>query len=119
MFTEGWDKDWHIVDGDEQLANELLPVFEKYLVALQKRGASKSTMNRHKKACHAIGGYIINKIFKYEWDELEEPLNGEELIFQCVYGFAGPLIYHDNQTLQKEVDATSRKLYNFILKGTV
>jgi hypothetical protein len=119
MFTEGWEKSWHIVDVDELLAKELLPVFEKYLTALMKNGASKSTMNRHKNACHAIGGYIINQVFKYEWDELEEPWNGEEIIFQCVFGFDGPLIHHDNPTLQKEVDATSRKLYNFILQGTV
>ncbi|NTU73455.1 hypothetical protein HGB07_04790 [Candidatus Roizmanbacteria bacterium] len=119
MFTEGWDKSWHIVDGDELLAKELLPVFEKYLTALHKKGASKSTMNRHKNACHAIGGYIINQVFKYEWDEPEEPWNGEEIIFQCVFGIDGPLIHHDNLALQKEVDATSRKLYSFILKGTV
>lgn len=119
MFTEGWGKSWHIVDGDELLAKELMPVFEIFLTALQKKGASKSTMNRHKNACHAIGGYIINKVFKYEWEELEEPWRGEEIIFQCVFGLDGPLIHHDNPALQKEVDATSRKLYNFILKGTV
>jgi len=120
MFTENWGKSWHMVAGDELLAKELMPVFEKYLTALQKKGASKSTMNRHKNACHSIGGYIINQVFKYEWDELEEPWNGEEIIFQCVFGLDGPLIYDDNPSLQKEVDATSRKLYNFILlKGTV
>jgi hypothetical protein len=119
MFTDGWEKDWHIADGDELLAKELTPVFEKYLTALQKKGVSKSTMIRHKNACHAIGNYIINQVFKYEWDELEEPWNGEDILFQCVYGLDGPLIFHDNKTLQKKVDATSRKLYNFILKRTV
>jgi hypothetical protein len=60
MFTADWEKSWHIADGDEQLAKELAPVFEKYLASLQKKGVSKSTMNRHKNACHAIGRYIIN-----------------------------------------------------------
>ncbi len=119
MFTDGWEKDWHIVDGDELLAKELMPVFEKYLAALNEKGVSKSTMIRHRNACHAIGGYIINQVFKYEWDDLEEPWNGEDILFQCVYGLDGPLVFHDNKTLQKEVDATSRKLYNFILKRTV
>lgn len=119
MFTDGWEKDWHIVDGDELLAKELIPVFEKYLAALNEKGVSKSTMTRHKNACHAIGGYIINQVFKYEWDDLEEPWNGEDILFQCVYGLDGPLIFHDNENLQKEVDVTSRKLYNFILKRTV
>lgn len=118
MFTDGWEKDWHIVDGDELLAKELIPVFEKYLAALQKKGVSKSTMTRHKNACHAIGNYIIDQFFKYEWDDLEETWNGEEILFQCVY-FDGPLIFQENKTLQKGVDATSRKLYNFILKRTV
>ena len=119
MFTEGWDKNWHVVDGDELLSKELMPVFEKFLTALARKGVSKSTMNRHKNACLAIGGYIINQVFKYEWDELEVPWNGEEIIFRSVFGLEGPLIYEDNPALQKEVDATSRKLYNFILKGTV
>jgi hypothetical protein len=119
MFTEDWDKNWHIVAGDEVLAKELMPVFEKYLTALQEKGVSKSTMNRHRNACHAIGGYIINQVFKYECDDPEEPWNGEEIIFQCVFGVDGPLIHHDNPALQKEVDTTSRKLYDFILKGTV
>jgi hypothetical protein len=58
-------------------------------------------------------------VFKYQWDELEEPWNGEEIVFQYVYGFDGPLIYDDNEVLQNQVVATSRKLYKFILKGTV
>ena len=98
---------------------ELFPVFEKYLAALQKKGVSNSTMTRHKNACHAIGNYIINQFFKYEWDDLEETWNGEEILFQCEYAFAGPLILHDNNALQEEVDATSRKLYNFILKRII
>jgi hypothetical protein len=119
MFTDGWDQDWHIVEGDERLAKELMPVFESYLVSLQVKGSSKSTMTRHKNACHAIGGYIMDQVFKYEWDHLEEPWNGEEIIFQYVYGLDGPLIYNDNETLQKKIDTTSRKLYDFILKRVV
>ena len=119
MFTDGWEQNWHIVDGDELLAKELMPVFEAYLVSLQAKGASKSTMTRHKNACRAIGGYIMDQVFKYEWEHLDEPWNGEEIIFQCVYGFSGPLIHQDNETWQKEIDTTSRKLYNFILKGNV
>ena len=37
MLTDGWEKDWHIVDGDELLAKELIPVFEKYLAALKEK----------------------------------------------------------------------------------
>ncbi len=119
MFTKDWEKDWHIVDGDEELSTELIPLFEVYLTALKKKGSSKSTMNRHKNSCHAIGGYIIDQVFEYEWDNLEIPWDGEEILFKYVFGFDGPLIYQDNETLQKQIDTTSRKLYNFLLKGTV
>jgi len=36
-----------------------------------------------------------------------------------IKGYNDRLIFHDNETLQKEVDDTSMKLYNFILKRTV
>jgi len=119
MFTKGWEKDWHIVDGDKELSMKLIPWFELYLTALKEKGSSKSTMNRHINACHAIGGHIIDNVFKYEWDSLEIPWDGEEILFKYVFGFDGPLIYQDSETLQKQIDTTSRKLYNFLLKGTV
>jgi hypothetical protein len=43
---------------------------------------------------------------------------GQEIVFRSVYGFNGPLIFHDNAALQKEIDATSRKINKFILKRT-
>jgi len=41
LFTDGWEKDWHIADGDEQLSRKLIPIFEAYLNDFYQKGVSK------------------------------------------------------------------------------
>lgn len=113
-FTDGWEDDWHIESGDKVLAGKLLPIFEAYLKSLQKKGVAKSTFNRHKSACHAIGGYIIDRVFHYQWDKYKESEQGEDILLRYLDGYDGPLIHQDNESWQREVDTTSRKLYTFI-----
>ena len=38
----------------------------------------------------------------------------EELLFEYIYPDDGPLIHHDNETWQKEIDMVSHKIYKFI-----
>jgi len=40
-FTDHWDADWNIVDGDEDLSRRLTAVFEAYLKNLQNKGGAK------------------------------------------------------------------------------
>ena len=116
-FTDNWADDWHVMDGDEVLSDKLTPVFEAYLTALQKKGVAKSTLNRHKNGCHALGGYIVDQVFNYQWDRYEKFEQGEDILLRYLDGCDGPLIHQDNETWQREIDTTCRKLYKFV-KGT-
>ena len=114
MFTNGWEDNWHIIDGDRELSRKLIPLFDAYLKALKERGVARSTFNRHKSACHAIGGYIVERVYNYQRDKYEESERGEDILLRYVDGVDGPLIHHDDEAWQREVDTTSRKLYKFI-----
>ena len=116
MHTENWKRDWNICMEDLELSQKIIPVFESYLQILQGKGASKSTFNRHKSACHALGGYIIEQVFNYEENPFSGNESGEEILLHYIDNYGGPLIHHDNEIWQNEVDAACRKLYK-VLSG--
>ena len=118
-FTDNWEGDWHIADGDEDLSRRLIPVFESYLAALQKKGVAKSTLNRHANCCHALGGYIVDRVFNYQWDSYEPDESGEEILLHYLDDCDGPLIHQDNESWQREIDTTCRKLYKFLVQKIV
>ncbi len=118
-LTANWEKDWHVADGDDDLSRRLIPVFKSYLAALQKKGVAKSTLNRHAGSCHALGGYIVDRVFNYQWDSYEETESGEEILLHYLDGCDGPLIHQDNESWQREIDTTCRKLYKFLVRKII
>jgi hypothetical protein len=113
-FTDDWPQDWHIADGDEAFSRKLVPIFESYLEALQQKGVAKSTFNRHLNSCHALGGYIVDQVYNYEWDHFDPEATGREILLHYLDGYEGPLVFQDNESWQREVDTTARKLYKFL-----
>jgi hypothetical protein len=81
-FTSKWEDDWKICDEDYLLSQKLLPIFESYLVSLKDKGASKTTFNRHKAACQALGGYIIDDVFNYKRNFFLEIESGKQILPQ-------------------------------------
>lgn len=80
-FTDNWAADWNIVDGDKDLSRRLCSVFEAYLKSLQNKGCAKSTLNRHSNSCHALGGYIVDRVFNHQLDDMIQLNQGK--IFSC------------------------------------
>lgn len=119
LFTVGWEKDWHVADGDEQLSRKLIPIFEAYLNDLHQRGVSKSTFKRNQNACSAIGSHIVDQVYGYELDNIEESELGRDILLRYVDPDEGPLVFQNDEVWQREVDATSRKLFKFITMNTV
>ncbi len=113
-FTQTWEDDWHIMDGDRDLSRRLVPVFEAFLTALQEKGLAASTVKRHAGSCFALGQYIVEQVFNYEWDSYKPTESGEEILLRYVDTLEGPLIFDDNESWQREVDTTCRKLYKFL-----
>ena len=118
-FTDNWAADWNIVDGDDDLSRRLCSVFEAYLKSLQNKGCAKSTLNRHSSSCHALGGYIVDRVFNHQMDSYDSTESGEDILLRYLDGREGPLIFQDNESWQREVDTTCRKLYKFINENPV
>ncbi len=116
IHTQNWDQDWSIYKEDRNLSKKIIPIFESYLINILEKGVSKKTINRHKNACHALGGYIIGEIYGYGNNPFSGNENGEQIILHYIDENGGPLVHHDNETWQKEVDAMCRKLFD-VLKG--
>lgn len=119
LFTDGWEKDWHVANGDEQLSRKLIPIFEAYLNDLLQKGVSKSTLNRHQNACCAIGSHIVDRVYGYELDKVEESELGIDILLRYVDADEGPLVFQNDEAWQREVDTTSRKLFKFLTRNTV
>jgi len=97
----------------------LSSVFEGYLKNLQNKGCVKSTLNRHLSSCHALGGYIVERVFNHQLDSYDLAESGEDILLRYLDGRDGPLIFQDNEPWQREVDTTCRKLYKFINENPV
>jgi len=119
LFTDGWEKDWHVANGEEQLSRKLIPIFEAYLNDLHQKGVSKSTFKRHQNACCAIGGHIVDRVYGYELDNVEEYELGIDILLRYVDADEGPLVFQNDEAWQREIDATSRKLFKFLTRNTV
>ncbi len=115
--TQNWDKDWSIYKEDKNLSNKIIPIFESYLNSLLEKGASKTTFNRHKNACHALGGYIIGEVYGYGIETFYVNESGEVIILRFIDENCGTLFNHYIEALQSEIDDMCKKLHsvNFIL----
>lgn len=111
IHTQHWDQDWSICDEDEILSKKMIPIFETYLNNRLEKGISKSAFIRHKNACHALGGNIVGKIYGYGDDPFSGNESGEEILLHYIDENGGPLIHHDNETWQREIDAMCKKLF--------
>lgn len=114
MYTKNWDKDWHIEKDDYEISNKIIPIFDSYLRELEKRNVSKKTFKRHQDACFSLGDYIIGKIFGYQTDSFKPNDTGEKILLHYIDEYEGPLVHHDNESWQRELDATCKKLYKHI-----
>ena len=114
MYTQDWGKAWLNSKEEVWLTDKILSVFESYLSSLIDRGVSKSTFNRHKAACHALGGYIAGEVFGYENDTFSKEQTGIDILLHYIDESGGPLVYRDNEVWQKELDAMCRKLCKYI-----
>ncbi len=112
--TQNWDKDWSIYKEDLNLSNKIIPIFESYLISLLEKGASKTTFNRYKNACHALGGYIVGEVYGYGIETFYGNESGEEIILRFIDENGGPLVHHDNEAWQNEIDATCKKLHSYL-----
>ncbi len=109
-ITQDWELDWNICEEDIALSRKIILIFEAYLQNMKDKGVSKTTFNRHKSSCNALGGYIIEQIFNYDDNPFKGNETGHEMLLHYIDEHEGPLIFQDNRLWQKELDATCIKL---------
>ncbi len=110
-----WIENWEISDDCYQSSKSLVDVYENFLSYLKdERKLAERTIKRHETSCQALGGYIINDLYNSFSPNGDVSKFGSELLMDYDIQYEGPLIFHDNENWQREVDATCRQLYKFI-----
>lgn len=107
-----WIKDWRMgVDSAREVAvaTELLAFFIESWHALDMEHKSKTTQNRYAGAMHALGGYLVEQAISDEGRNK----TADELLSKALETDEGPLIFHDHETWQSELDTVCRKLHRY------
>lgn len=108
-----WVKDWMIGDDpdrERELASGLLEIFQDFWRAEGLGEKSKSTVRRHSGSLHALGGHLVAR--GNEEDQVGK--SARELLSEAVDLDEGPLLFHDHESWQMELDSTCRKLHRYL-----
>ena len=109
-------KDWQVgIDKarEEEITLELLNIFSKFWNEASIDSKSKSTINRYRTALQSEGGYIVEKSVT---DNGGINLTAKELLSESINEDEGPLVFHDNEVWQNELDMVCRKLHKYLQK---
>ena len=114
--NHNWINDWEIGEmgsRESKISNELINIFIKFWNELNLDDKSKSTQNRYSASLHALGGYLV----EYSIDEECLNMNTTEILNANVGPDEGPLIHHDDEKWQNEIDMVCRQLFKYIVKN--
>lgn len=111
--TNDWITDWRYgvtPSQEEKTSEELLEIFQDFWVWANLETKSKSTKQRYSAALRALGGYLV--------EETRSGHRDSKTIREFLKGYIdsgdGPLIYHDNEAWQNELDTVCRRLYKYL-----
>lgn len=108
-----WILDWEIGDNPEReqkISKELVECFREFWEDLDLDGMAKTTRNRYANALHALGGYLVEEAIS----EDGLPMTTSELLAEHIDSAGGPLIHHDEEAWQDEIDMVCRKFYKYL-----
>ena len=98
---------------ENQISIDLLNFFLDFWAAEKLDAKSKATMNRYSTSLHALGGYLVEQAISD--DDSEK--TAYELLSEYISPGDGPLIYHENENWQDELDMVCRKIYKHMKKS--
>lgn len=110
-----WTKDWQIGEDpsrEKKVSDDLIRLFIDFWKCQGLDKKSKTTKNRYSGSLHSIGGYLVEQAISD--DGVDKTT--QELLSEHIGPFEGPLICHDNETWQNEIDMVSRKLHKYLKK---
>jgi len=107
-----------VIDEDLKAGKNLLTLFEPFIDTLIRKGLSVKIIKNHMANLKMLGEEIIRRL--NDGDENNRKLSPKQLLLQYIEDEYGPLIHHwdpndsTEQSYQKSLDATCRKLYKFV-----
>lgn len=107
-----WLNDWKVGGNSQRekyLGIELLNIFEKFWKESGLNSKSNTTKRKYSNALQCLGRYLTEK-GTFE----ENKMTALELLMNAISEEEGPLIHHDNETWQNEIDLVSRKILKYI-----
>jgi Cft2 family RNA processing exonuclease len=113
-----WPNNWMVIDEDLKAGKNLLTLFEPFIDTLIRKGLSVKIIKNHMANLKMLGEEIIRRL--NDGDENNRKLSPKQLLLQYIEDEYGPLIHHwdpndsTEQSYQKSLDATCRKLYKFV-----
>lgn len=111
-----WITDWRSAEassGGREVSRELLRIFIAFWDAEGLSKKAKTTQYRYSAALHSLGGYLVEQAT----DEDGKHKTAHELLRESVGPDDGPLICHDNETWQRELDMVCRKLHRYLAQN--
>lgn len=110
--NETWIKDWKIglsPETEAQASRELLELFQRFWQWAELTPKSRSTQQRYSSALHALGGWILEQVV-----QSADQSSIHSHLLKATSAGDGPLIYQNQPEWQRELDATCRKLHEFL-----
>jgi len=108
-----WIDDWRLgvkLSRENQISTDLLDLFFDFWGAEKLDKKSKTTVNRYSTSLHALGGYLVELSIS---DDASDK-TAKKLISEYISPDEGPLIYHENEIWQDEIDMVCRKIYKYM-----
>jgi predicted acyltransferase (DUF342 family) len=110
-----WIIDWQIGENptrEAEVSSGLMDFFADFWESQGLSHKGKTTINRYASSLYVIGGYLVEQAISDDGRDMT--IN--ELLSEYIDSDGGPLIHHDNESWQSEIDMVSRKLFKFINK---
>jgi len=107
-----WPLRWQYDAADLAPGAAIVAAFKPFLLDLLRGGLAKRTFNRHRDNLWLLGGEMIRR----RYDDLDlKRLPADQLLGRLIDADGGPLISpRISEAEQAAVDATCRKLYQFL-----
>jgi len=108
-----WIDDWRYgvkPSLEKQTSEELIKIFQGFWLWANLDEKSKSTKQRYLTALHALGGYLVAET----GNEQRENKDIEAFLRCYIDSTGAPLIHHDDERWQDELDTVCRKLNKYL-----
>ena len=106
-FEESWKRG---VDPDLEASvmKDLIVIFESFWLHNNIKEKSKTTQRRRLSSFCFLGSYVVDAFIEGEISSVIDYFSDETM------KYGGPLIHHDDEQAQSEIDTTCKQIHKFL-----